>query len=535
MKIALAQINPIVGDIEGNYQKIVAYIRKARDKKSDIVVFPELALCGYPPEDLLFKKAFLDRTKQFLVKLKRESSGITVIAGYAEDCDGVTYNSAAVLADCKKVAVYRKRMLPNYSVFDEKRYFHSGDEALIIDQGGCKICLSICEDIWQDDGYFRAVAAVEPFSILINLSASPYNHGKLKQREKTIADHARRLGVSLVYCNIVGGQDELVFDGGSLVADSKGRIPLHASRFEEDLLIYDTGKKYVSLKIKEDRLVDSYNALCMGIRDYMHKNGFAKVIIGLSGGIDSALVATLAVKALGRKNVLGVTMPSVYTSSETFDDALKLAENLGIKCFVIPIKDMIDNFSQKMDKYIRGGDRWSQLAYQNMQARMRGNILMTLSNKYGYLVLNTGNKSEVSVGYCTLYGDMVGGFSVLKDVYKTKVFKLSKYINKRAGYPLIPYSIISRPPSAELKDDQKDEDELLPYNTLDKILKLYIEKDYSLAQIVEEGFCKDEVKFVIRKVDVNEYKRRQAPPGIRITQKAFGKDRRVPITNRFKY
>lgn len=535
MRIALAQVNVTVGNLESNYNKILEYIQKAQKKTADIVVFPELALCGYPPEDLIYKSAFLAANQDYVIKLAKASKGITTIVGFVDVDEYGIYNSLAVLRDGKILDTYNKIKLPNYGVFDEKRYFSKGEEILILEHDDEKICLGICEDIWQGELMYRNLKKNNDFSVMVNISSSPYNHGKLKDREKVISKLAKKIKVPIAYCNLVGGQDELVFDGGSLVAASNGDIIKHAKRFKEDLLIFNTKMKAQKLKITEDKLADSYEAILVGIRDYVHKNGFQKVLIGLSGGIDSALVAALAVKALGKNNVMGVTMPSVYSSSETLGDALQLAKNLGIKCHTVPIKGMIETFSDELEPIIHGDSPWYGLACQNMQARMRGNILMTISNRFGYLVLNTGNKSEVSVGYCTLYGDMVGGYSVLKDVYKTKVFKLSKYINKISKKELIPVTTIKRPPSAELKDDQKDEDELLPYPVLDRILKLYIEEDYSANEIVDKGFDAADIKKVIALVDRNEYKRRQAPPGVRITPKAFGKDRRMPITNGFRY
>ena len=534
MKVAIAQINSTVGDFEKNFLLISDYIKKAKRRSADLVVFPELALCGYPPEDLLFKNAFIQRNSEYILKIAKISKGITAVFGAVVKDGSSVFNSLVAVRNGKILGVYNKIKLPNYSVFDEKRYFTSGDEVFILDQDAEKICFTICEDIWQDDIIYKKAMKKEPFSLMVNLSCSPYNHGKLKQRERLIVKRAKDLNVPLVYCNIVGGQDELVFDGGSLVVDDKGNIILHAKRFEEDMIIYNTNGRYKPKTVKDDALENSYKALCLGVRDYVHKNGFQKVIIGLSGGIDSALVAAIATAALGRWNVFGVTMPSKYSSEATFNDALKLAKNLGIRCRVVPIKNMVNTFIEEMDPVILGHEKWYDLACQNMQARMRGNILMTISNRYGSLVLNTGNKSEVSVGYCTLYGDMVGGYSVLKDVYKTNVFKLARYINKIASKELIPVSTIKRPPSAELKSDQKDEDELLPYSVLDKILKCYIESDLHSSEIVELGYKKADVQRVISLVDTNEYKRRQAPPGIRITPKAFGKDRRMPITNRFK-
>lgn len=535
MKIALAQVNVTVGKLEHNYDKIVEYINKARDKGADVVAFPELALCGYPPEDLIYKTAFLAANQEYIHKLAKASKGITTVVGFVDVDEYGIYNSLAVLRDGEIIDTYNKIKLPNYGVFDEKRYFSAGEEVLILEHNSEKICLSICEDIWQGAKLYRDIKKSEEFSLMINISSSPYNHGKLKAREKVIAKLAKNLKTPIAYCNLVGGQDELIFDGGSLAVSANGEIVKHAKRFAEDLLIFNTNTKAKAIKVVEEKLDDSYNAILLGIKDYVHKNGFEKVVIGLSGGIDSALVAALAVKALGKMNVVGVTMPSVYSSSETLNDAIQLAKNLGIKCHVVPIKNMINTFADEIEPIIEGDSRWYDLACQNMQARMRGNILMTISNRYGYLVLNTGNKSEVSVGYCTLYGDMVGGYSVLKDVYKTKVFKLSRYINKISKKELIPVTTITRPPSAELKDDQKDEDELLPYPLLDKILKLYIEEDCSRNEIVEKGFADVDVAKVIALVDRNEYKRRQAPPGVRITPRAFGKDRRMPITNGFKY
>jgi len=534
MKVALAQINPTVGDIVGNIQKIEETIVRARSKGADMIVFPELAVCGYPPEDLLFKSDFRAANAVAVKRIAAAADGTACAFGYVRENDGAITNALALVHGGKVLGTYDKMFLPNYGVFDEKRYFVAGEKAFIAEHAGTKILFTICEDIWEGGALYAALKKEHDFTMMVNISSSPYNHGKIKVREKLICGLAKHLGVPIVYVNTVGGQDELIFDGRSLVADAKGRVVVAAKAFDEDLVMFDTKKKtYEPIKVKEDPIAETYYAIKLGLQDYVRKNGFSKVLVGLSGGIDSALVAAVAVDALGKENVVGVTMPSVYSSKATVSDAGKLAENLGIEFHTVPIKGMIDTFSNEIMPTIKGDGKWFDLACQNMQSRMRGNVLMTISNRFGYMVLNTGNKSEVSVGYCTLYGDLIGGYSVLKDVYKTNVFKLARFFNKLHGKALIPVSTITRAPSAELKADQKDEEDLMPYPLLDAILKCYVEDDLSADEIIAQGFDTNAVRRVVRLVERNEYKRRQSPIGTRITPRAFGRDRRMPITNKF--
>jgi NAD+ synthase (glutamine-hydrolysing) len=533
MRIALAQINPTVGDIVGNTQLIEQSVMRARHKRADLVVFPELAVCGYPPEDLLFKSDFRAANAVAVKKIAASCEDIAAAFGFVREHDGAITNALAFAQNGSLCGIYDKMFLPNYGVFDEKRYFAAGEQAYIVQHEKEKILFTICEDIWVGGDLYAKLKKEHDFTLLVNISSSPYNHGKIKVRERLLKNLAKRLRVPVVYVNTVGGQDELIFDGRSLVVDAQGRVVVQAKAFDEDLLMFDTKKAYAPLAIKEDPTAETYRAVVLGLRDYVRKNGFSRVLVGLSGGIDSALVAAIAVDALGKENVVGVTMPSVYSSKATVSDAGKLAKNLGIEFHTVPIKAMIDTFSDQIMPTIAGEGKWYDLACQNMQSRMRGNVLMTISNRFGLLVLNTGNKSEVSVGYCTLYGDLIGGYSVLKDIYKTNVFKLARYFNALHKKALIPVSTITRAPSAELKADQKDEEDLMPYPLLDAILKCYIEDDLSADEIIAKGFDVHAVRRVVRLVEKNEYKRRQAPIGTRITLRAFGRDRRMPITNRF--
>lgn len=538
LRIAIAQINPVVGGIEKNRDKIIEHILKARRQKSDIVVFPELALCGYPPEDLLLKKEFLKNVKIQLKHVIEASKSIFAIVGFPDYREGRVFNSAALIYDKKLIDVYNKMILPSYGVFDEARYFHRGNIVPIVPFGKAgRISISICEDIWHRSGPHKIAAAAGNADIIINISASPYHAGKMAGREKILRDRATQNKTFIAYCNMIGGQDELVFDGGSLIFSPKGEIIARAGQFREELLIADlnTAKPEKSrgrVEKKIDSTGEVYSALVMGLRDYVRKNGFKKIVLGLSGGIDSALTAKIASDALGPSNVIAVSMPSVFTSSSTRNDAKRLAKNLGIRLIVIPIDRIFKNYLSILKREFKGMKR--DVAEENLQARIRGNMLMALSNKFGWLVVATGNKSEVSVGYCTLYGDTVGGFAVLKDVSKTMVYKLSEYANKKARFIVIPKSIIKRAPTAELKFKQKDQDTLPPYPILDKILDAYIEKDKGKEDIVKSGFNKRTVEKVVSMVDKNEYKRRQSPPGVKITPKAFGKDRRMPLVNRWK-
>lgn len=558
LRIALAQLNTTVGDLSGNKKRILEEVAKARQMSANIVVFPELAVTGYPPEDLLLKKHFVHDNVCALKDLAAEIKNIVAIIGYVDrDARGLIYNAAAVIVNGKVAGVYRKNCLPNYGVFDEKRYFMPGTGSVLFDYDGIYFGVNICEDIWHLQG--PCVDQVKKgASVLFNLSASPYHCGKTKQREGVLHACAKRNKAFVCYCNLTGGQDDLVFDGASVVLDPYGHVVARAKAFQEDLLIADlkiekvrelaARTKAVSLPVKpllEGKLFirgnkeeplssieEVYQALVLGTRDYMQKNHFKKAVIGISGGIDSALVAAIACDAIGKENVLGVSMPSCFTSRGTRSDAKILAKNLGISFKEIPIKKLFDSYLVTLKPVFKGLK--PNIAEENIQARIRGNILMALSNKFGHLVLTTGNKSEISVGYCTLYGDMAGGFAVIKDVPKTTVYKLASLVNKKAGQSVIPQSIITRPPTAELKKNQKDEDSLPPYHVLDAILEAYIEKDQGLQEIQNKKGAAHLSERIIQLVDSMEYKRRQAPIGVKITPKAFGKDRRLPLTNHYK-
>ena len=554
LRIALAQINPTVGDLPGNRRKIVEYIQRARVKDADVVVFPELAVCGYPPEDLLLKEHFVRDNIKSLNLLAREVKGIAAVIGFVDiDKDKRLYNAAAVISDGRRGGVYRKKELPNYGVFDEKRYFTQGDDNIVFALGGHVFGVTICEDIWIEGSVYQKQVR-NGADLLINISSSPYDVGKLKKRQELLRKRARATKAFICYANLVGGQDELVFDGGSMVIDPRGKVLAFGKPFEEDLVIADvpvkSGKKTskavvlakgvfhqtqapaaVQTAPEGTDLQRIHKALVLGARDYARKNGFRDCLIGLSGGIDSSLVAALAVDAIGKENVTGVSMPSRFTSGGTRSDARQLAENLGIKFLEIPIERMFEAYLAQLQEIF--GEQAFGLAEENLQARIRGTLLMTLSNRWGSLVLTTGNKSEVGVGYCTLYGDMSGGFAVIKDVPKTTVYQLARLVNKEAGKELIPQSVIDRPPTAELKENQKDQDSLPPYADLDKMLKEYVEEHRSLAYMARKN-DKELVKKVIAMVDRNEYKRRQGPPGVKITPRAFGKDWRLPITNKYR-
>jgi len=531
VKIALAQINPIVGDFKGNYQKIISYIKNAKSQKADIIVFPELALTGYPPEDLLLKKQFISQNKVFLNLIRKECNNITVLVGFVSERQGGLYNSCAVIQDKQIQDVYDKIVLPNYGVFDEKRYFKPGDSIPIYKFKGCKFALSICEDIWGKD--FSQILKKRGLDFIINISASPFHLGKVTQREKILANLSRITNSFLFYCNLVGGQDEIVFDGTSKVFSPQGKMIASLKRFSEDLLVFtlERQKQYPVKIFSVDETEEAFLALSLGINDYIKKNGFKKVILGVSGGIDSAVVLGLSSIALGAKNIYALIMPSCYTSKATFRDAKKICENFNVKYQVIDINKIFNAYLTCLKICFK--EKVTGKTKENLQARIRGNLLMAFSNKFGFLVLNTGNKSELACGYCTLYGDMVGGFGILKDVPKTLVYKLSEYINKLYKNKGIPNSVINRAPSAELKLNQKDSDALPDYNLLDLLLRSYIEEGKSLELIIQEGFKKEVAERIIKMVDSNEYKRRQAPIGIKITPKAFGKDRRMPITNKF--
>ncbi len=541
MKISLAQTNSIVGDFGYNIGQIVSSYDKAIAGGADVVVFPELALCGYPPEDLLFKRHFLEHNMLGVDIIADRCRKKTLIVGFAGLRGSLCYNCAAVITDGKLAAVYDKKLLPNYGVFDERRYFEAGSEPVCFEVDGIKIALTICEDIWEVDKIAPFIDRIPEKHLLLNISASPFHKGKIEQRKQTLAAAAARFGVPVAYCNMVGGQDELIFDGRSLFMSVDGKVLSKAAVFEEDMIsaniALEDGRAIITpcqgTAVQPLNIIEEiYGALVLGTRDYVRKNGFKKVIIGLSGGIDSALVASIAVEALGRENVIGVTMPSKFNSADTISDAGVLAKNLGVEFHTIPIADTLGVFHSAL-LAIDGWDD-AKTAYENLQARIRGTMLMSLSNQLGYMVLTTGNKSETAVGYSTLYGDTAGGFAIIKDVPKTFVFKLSRYVNERAGREIIPETTITRPPSAELRPDQKDSDSLPDYDMLDMIIKEYVEHDKSAAEIVDKGYPASEVNRVVRLIDSNEYKRRQSPPGIKITPKAFGRDRRLPITNRYR-
>src|SRR4051812_17972147 len=572
LRVSLAQINATVGDIPGNAQKIREGISRARDEGAQLVVFPELALTGYPPEDPLLKTHFVDAAGAALEEIARDVDDLVALIGFPERRDDV-YNSAAVLADGRIQAISRKMYLPNYGVFDENRYFQSGNEPALIEINGIAIGLTVCEDIWEP-GPPATSEALSGAQVIVNLSASPYHAGKPLEREQMLVQRARDNLATVVFCNLVGGQDELVFDGHSVVIDPAGEIIARAPMFEEAFVTctIDPGqssamrlrdarhraavRRYrerggdacpvlARVSVESDAEViegpvaeplatedEIYAALVTGTRDYVEKNGFKRVVLGLSGGIDSALVALIAADALGPDRVTTVVMPSPYSSSETQEDARAIARNLGTQLIEFDIEPLMKGYDQVLAGEFEG--REPDITEENIQARARGNLLMALSNKFGWLVLTTGNKSELSVGYATLYGDMAGGFAVLKDVYKGWVYRLVEWRNEREGRELVPHSVSERPPSAELRYEQRDDESLPPYDVLDAILLGYIEGDMNADQLVRQGLPAEDVERVIGLVDRAEYKRRQAPPGIRISTRAFGRDRRLPITNRFR-
>ena len=552
IRIAIAQINPTVGDIKGNLAKIEHFIAEAEKAQADIIVFPELAICGYPPEDLLLKDKFIAENLSAIKELVSGVKNSVVICGFIDKIKGNLYNAAAIIADKKIKGAYRKTLLPNYGVFDEKRYFKPGEDYPVFGLSKIIFAVTICEDIWHREGPLARLAK-QGAKLIINISASPYHMAKGKEREDIFKAQAKKNKLFIVYDNLVGGQDELVFDGQSMVIDPQGKVAGRANAFCEELRMFDLDipishvKKKI-LQVKKEINLDKptlslepiktlseiqevYQALVLGLKDYVVKNGFKKVVVGLSGGIDSSLVAAIAVDALGKDSVVGVFMPSRYSAEQSRNDAHKLTENLGIKIFDIPIENTFKAYLADFSEIFK--DKPADISEENLQARIRGNILMALSNKFGWLVLTTGNKSEVSCGYCTLYGDMAGGFGVIKDVPKTLVYRLAEFKNKEAQREIIPQSVIIRAPTAELRPNQKDSDSLPPYDLLDAILKLYVEEDKSLEDIVKKGYSHEVTARVISLVDKNEYKRRQAAPGIKITPKAFGRDRRMPITNGF--
>jgi NAD+ synthase (glutamine-hydrolysing) len=568
LRIGLAQVNVTVGDIPGNTRKLVDWIERGRAEGCDLLAFPELAITGYPPEDLLFKTRFIEANLRALRDLIPASRGLTVVVGFVDRREGI-YNAAALLHDGALAGVYHKQHLPNYGVFDEKRYFHAGQQAPVFTREGTVIGINVCEDIWYPTGPATA-QALAGAELIVTINASPYHAEKWRQRAEMLATRAADNAAIVAYCNLVGGQDELVFDGQSFVFNERGERVALGRAFEEDLVMADLDMESVSrarlrtsgrggeidtrvpvprielspipVSLKPQLPVrrieplapveEIYRALTLGTRDYVRKNGFQRVVIGLSGGIDSSLVACVAVDALGRENVVGVTMPSPFSSRGTRSDARRLARILEIEFHQLPITRVFGAYRRALAGLFKGLKE--DAAEENIQARIRGNLLMALSNKFGWLVLTTGNKSELGVGYCTLYGDMAGGFAVIKDVPKTLVYTLARYRNDRDRRPVIPESVLTRPPSAELRPGQTDQDTLPPYEVLDPILQAYVEEDRSLPEIVALGYDEATVRRVIGMVDRNEYKRRQGPPGIKITPRAFGKDWRLPIVNRFR-
>jgi NAD+ synthase (glutamine-hydrolysing) len=585
-RIAMVQMNSTVGDLDGNIRRITAWLREAKKAKADLVAFPELAITGYPPEDLLLKPRFIADNIRALQEVTRSCRGLAAVVGYVGQSDGIDpkparspvvqagvhelYNAAAVIADQKLITTYCKWYLPNYGVFDESRYFHPGRRLPLIRLRGTTVGVNICEDVWLPEGPtgFQAAAGAE---VIVNINASPFHLGKSRVREHMLSTRAREHGVVLTYTNAVGGQDELVFDGNSVILDHQGEVIARGKAFEEDMIVADLNmeavararragrKKFLPRRLADvvevyaaplpavhktrtravpdvasvlDQLEEVYRALTLGVRDYVRKNGFTRVVIGLSGGVDSALTAALAVDALGAENVWGLFMPSPYTSQDSADDVAQLGRNLAISVRTIPITGLFDRYRHALAETFEG--RAPDTTEENLQARIRGNLLMAFSNKFGHLVLTTGNKSEMSVGYATLYGDMAGGFAVIKDVPKTMVYDLARLRNLRGATPVIPKRTLDRPPTAELRPNQKDEDSLPPYEMLDPILQAYVEEDRSLEEIVEAGYDRATVARVMAMVDGSEYKRRQAPIGIKITHRALGKDRRMPITNGYR-
>ncbi len=536
VRIALAQIDSVVGDVAGNTARVVEWLGRAREQGADLAIFPELVLTGYPPEDLLCRSHFVMENREALDTVAAACRGIRAFIGFVDRHDGLLHNAAALCGDGSVTQVYHKRLLPNYGVFDEERYFEPGAVALVGTVGGVQVAPMICEDIWLP-GVVAEVAHAGA-RLVVNLSASPFHTDRGSEREEMLCERAADNGVWLAYCNLVGGQDELVFDGRSLLVSPAGEIVARAGAFTEDLLVVDVDLDTDTMapaRIEPSPTAEEevYAALRLGLADYVEKNGFRDVVVGLSGGIDSALVVTIAADALGADRVHGVTMPSRYSSPGSVDDSRALAGALGIDFHEIGIEPAFSAFLGTLQPVFEG--RESDVTEENLQARVRGTLLMALSNKFGWLVLAPGNKSELSVGYSTLYGDMVGGFAPIKDVFKTRAYELARWRNARDAGPLvIPAAIIDKPPSAELRSGQFDEDSLPPYALLDAILAAYVESDLSREAIVSRGYDRATVERVCRLVDAAEYKRRQGPLGIRVTPKAFGKDRRMPVTNRYR-
>ena len=573
LRVGLAQINTTVGDLEGNVQKVLACLDRARELAVDVVSFPELTVTGYPSEDLLLRPSFVRDNLAALQSVVRGCSGITAVLGFVDLDDGDIYNAAAVIHDGRLAGVYHKQYLPNYGVFDEFRYFRSGTENPVYTVAGAEVGINVCEDIWYPGDPTRA-QAFGGAQVIININGSPYHAGKRRFRQQMLATRASDYGIFVCYTNQVGGQDELVFDGGSMVLNAAGEVVARAAMFEEELLVCDldveealrrhlhdprqrrertayaaaqeaprsllseapfvTDKASLAPRLAPapEEEAEVYAALVTGTGDYLRKTGFDKAVIALSGGIDSSLVAAVAMDALGKENVTGVAMPSRYSSEGSIRDARELSDNLGIEFMIIPIEPAHAAYLEMLEGPFAGGE--SGAAEENIQSRVRGNIIMALSNRFGWLVLTTGNKSEMATGYATLYGDMAGGFAVIKDVPKTLVYRLARYRNTSGERPVIPASVLTKPPSAELKPDQLDQDTLPPYELLDPILEAYVEEDRSVAEIVALGYDYATVVRVIQMVNRNEYKRRQAPPGVKITPRAFGRDRRLPIANRYQ-
>ncbi len=573
-RLALAQINPTVGDIPSNARKIIEYVERAREAQADLVAFPELAITGYPPEDLLFKPSFIQENLSAMRRVVEAARGIAVVVGFV-DLDSDIANAAALAYDGQLIDRYHKMYLPTYGVFDEDRYFRRGRTCPVYIINGAMVGVNICEDIWYSVGP-TVVQREAGAELIVNINASPYHAGKSAYREKMIATRAADNELFVAYLNTVGGQDELVFDGASIICDMGGELVTRGPAFQEDLVIADLDidavfrarlrdprprkeNPTILREIGEPRVLtvsqfhtpdrqplpprsparhlegpeEVYHALELGTRDYLCKTGFRKAIIGLSGGIDSALTATIAVDALGPENVLGVSMPSRYSSEGSVSDARELADKLGIELWTVPMEPAHLAFTDMLEPYFR--NTVPSVAEENVQSRIRGNILMTISNKFGWIVLTTGNKSELAMGYATLYGDMAGGFAVIKDVPKTLVYQLALWRNQHGQpHPVIPQGSIEKPPSAELKPNQRDDDTLPPYDVLDRVITAYVEQDWSYQEIVAAGFDPKVVQQVITSVDRNEYKRRQAAPGVKITPRAFGKDRRLPIVNRYR-
>ena len=570
LRVGLAQINSTVGDFEGNVRKITDSLERARRLGVALVAFPELAITGYPPEDLLFKPAFIEANVRALDAVARASQGMTAVVGFVDRRDDI-FNAAAVLHDGAVAGIYHKRYLPNYGVFDENRYFQAGTETPVFARGDVTFAVNICEDLWYPTGP-TTVQALAGAELVITINSSPYHAGKGRDRERMVATRAADDVVCLAYVNMAGGQDELVFDGGSLLVNEHGDFVARGQQFQEDLVVADLDLDGVfRARLRDSRrrkeklgaedhvarvilptmaavsppplperpeitplspVDEIFRALVLGTHDYVRKNGFKHVVIGLSGGIDSSLVAGIAVEALGRENVTGVTMPSPYSSTGTRRDARRLAKNLGIEFFSLPIGGLLRSFKRTLARPFKGLKE--DVTEENLQARIRGNLLMALSNKFGWLVLTTGNKSEYGVGYTTLYGDMAGGFAVIKDVPKTLVYEVARHVNARGGRAVIPESVFERAPSAELRPDQRDQDTLPPYPELDAILEAYVQNDRGVNDMVAQGFDRETVQKTVAMVDRNEYKRRQGPIGVKITPRAFGRDWRLPIVNRFR-